>query len=57
MKISKCNRRDKKISKRRNGHQEDGRSVKLLRDIQKKKSLEIKREQERKESLLTLDSL
>lgn len=52
MKLSKASKRDKKIQKRTGGHQEDGRSVKLIREIQRKRALKIRREQLRKQEVL-----
>jgi hypothetical protein len=52
MKLSKCINRDKELEKRRKGHREDGRSVKLIKDIQKKRALRIRMEQSHKQSIL-----
>jgi hypothetical protein len=46
MKIEKALKRDNKRLRRKYGHVVDGRSVKLLHDIQRKKSIEIKKERE-----------
>ena len=53
-KIDKALRREKKINKRKNGHQEDGRSVFLLEEIKNKKARKahderLKRERELEE--------
>lgn len=48
MDIHNVGKRDRKIEKRRNGHREDGRSVKLLRELSIRKSLEIKKAKNRK---------
>lgn len=37
MNINKANRRDKQRGKKKNGMQEDGRSVKLLEEIKRNK--------------------
>lgn len=52
MKLSKASKRDRKLNKRRNGHREDGRSVFLIKQIQKEKALRIRKEQQEKEELL-----
>lgn len=52
MKLTKASKRDRKIQKRRTGHQEDGRSVFLIRDIERRRALEKKRELEEKLSRL-----
>ena len=49
MNIEKATKRDRLIEKRRNGHQEDGRSVFLIKEIQKKRQMEIKRNRIRKQ--------
>lgn len=51
MKLEKALNRDRKIHKRCYGMQEDGRSVKYLNDLARKKALDIKRQQELKEAL------
>jgi hypothetical protein len=52
MKLSKCIDRDRRLQKRKKGHQEDGRSVFTIKEIQKKRALRIRQEQLRKEELL-----
>lgn len=46
MKITKVQSRDRKLQHRRNGHRENGRSVKYLREIQKRKAELIRKERE-----------
>lgn len=52
MNINKAVKRDRKRQRNIHGHQEDGRSVKLIKEIQKKKSLRIKKQIKIKETLL-----
>lgn len=52
MKLEKASKRDNKISKRTNGHQEDGRSVFTIKKIQRERAMAIERERKRKEELL-----
>ena len=52
MNLHKASKRDNKISKRRNGHQEDGRSVFTIKRLQKERAQEIERERKRKEEFL-----
>ena len=49
MNINKCARRDREIDKRKNGHRVDGKGVFLIKEIQKKKYNEIKRNRIRKQ--------
>jgi hypothetical protein len=51
--ITKASRRDVEISKRKNGHQVDGKGVFLIKEIQKKKYNEIKRNRIRKQERFT----
>ncbi len=51
MKLDKAQNRDRKIQKRRHGMQEDGRSVKYLRDLAVEKSKEIRRKRKQKEDM------
>ena len=55
MNINKAIKRDRKIGRRKNGHREDGRSVFLIKKIQKERALRIKKEHIRKEELLEGD--
>ena len=52
MNIHKVNRRDRKLNRRKNGHQVDGRSVFLIQEIQRKRSLEIRKGRCLKEKFL-----
>ena len=52
MKLSKCIRRDYEREKRRKGHREDGRSTFVIREIQRKRVEEIKRNRLIKQQLL-----
>jgi len=52
VKLEKASKRDNKISKRTNGHQEDGRSVFTIKKIQRERAMAIERERKRKEELL-----
>jgi hypothetical protein len=54
-KLSKAIARDRKINKRKYGQTEDGRSVKYIRDIQKQRSENIRKEREHKEKILNED--
>jgi len=51
MKLSKAVQRDRKIFKRKYGQTEDGRSVKYIRQIQKKKSEDIAKQRKHKEDI------
>lgn len=52
MKLSKASKRDKKLQKRVNGHREDGRSVFIIKEEQKKRAIAIKRLRKLEEELL-----
>jgi hypothetical protein len=52
MDIKKALKRDNKISKRRNGHQEDGRSVFAIKEEQRKRAQRIRTEREIKDKLV-----
>jgi hypothetical protein len=52
--IYKALRRDRKINRRRTGHQVDGRSVFLLEEEKKKRAEAIKRRREEKEASLEI---
>jgi hypothetical protein len=41
--LKKSLRRDREIDRRKNGHQVDGRSLFIIKEIQRKRSEEIKR--------------
>jgi hypothetical protein len=53
--LNKASKRDRDIERRRNGHREDGRSVRLIKEEQIKRALRIKKEQQRKRELLEGD--
>lgn len=55
MKLEKSVRRDRKISRRRGGHREDGRSVFTIQEEQRKRAEKIRREREEKEKRLNED--
>jgi len=48
MRIEKCNKRDRQISRRKHGHVIDNRSIFILEEIQRKKAEKAKRKQERR---------
>lgn len=48
MKLDKAISRDRKISRRRNGHKSGGKSIKLIQEQLKKKAEAIKKEREEK---------
>jgi hypothetical protein len=48
-KLSKSLKREKQIEKRKNGHQSDGHSIRLIMEIRKKKQEEIKRNRVKKQ--------
>ena len=50
--LNKSIQRDREISRRKHGHREDGRSVFLNQEIQKKKAEKLRRERKKKEELL-----
>lgn len=52
MDINKASRRDSKLNKRKNRMPVDGKSVFLIKEIQKRKSDELRRKREEKEKLL-----
>jgi len=54
MKLQKAQNRERKRNKKINGHKEDGRSVKYIRQIQKDKAEKIKKKREKKEEILDL---
>lgn len=56
MDIKKANRRDSKITRRRTRMPVSGKSVFLIKEIQKKKAEEIKRLRKEKEQLLEQDN-
>lgn len=47
MNITKCGNRDRKISKRKNGHVVDNRNIFVLEEIKRKKAEKAKRKLER----------
>ena len=55
MNINKAYKRDRKYRRDRYGHQEDGRSVKLIKEEMKKRALKIRKEQLQKQELLEGD--
>jgi len=50
--ISKCNNRDRKLDKKKNGMRISGRSLFVLEEVKKKRAEKIKHEREEKERLL-----
>lgn len=52
MDISKCNNRDRKLDKKKNGMRISGRSLFVLEEVKKKRAEKIKHEREEKERLL-----
>lgn len=52
MNIEKARKRDNKINKRKNRMPVEGKSVFLIKEIQKRKADEIRRKREEKERLL-----